>query len=46
MATKVVESHFKFSAKESVISTAQTLGKGTLTDPSLQSKSEEEHNTR
>jgi hypothetical protein len=32
----------KFSAKESVISTAQTLGKGTLTDQSFQRKSQEE----
>jgi hypothetical protein len=32
----------KFSAKESIISIVQTLGKGTITDPSSQSKQQEE----
>jgi hypothetical protein len=32
MATKVIASHFKILSQESVISTARTLGKGTLTD--------------
>jgi hypothetical protein len=35
MATKVIETHFKTVSQKLNFSTARTLGKGTLTDPTL-----------
>jgi hypothetical protein len=45
VATKVTESHFNFSTKESIICTALAHGKGTFTDPSSKANHRKKNGT-